>query len=77
MEAGMRHVHIIHNYCISRYFHSGRKGYKHIVAEVMEHDKVTQSSWYYLTDIAYAELLRFRRSKHYSPNHGEWIRRPE
>jgi len=39
-----------------------KKRYPNLYAEVMQQDKVSKSSWYDLSDLAFEEFKRFKRS---------------
>jgi hypothetical protein len=58
----MRSVQIINNYAITNKSSEEIKlAYPNLFKEVLEHDKITSSSWYDLSDAAFAEYDRFRR----------------
>jgi hypothetical protein len=60
----MPHVQIIDNYSITNKPCFNCKGrYPSLYHEVFAHDKVTSSSWYDLTEDAYAEYQQWRRER--------------
>jgi len=40
---------------------SAEKHYPNLYAEVMRQDKVSNSSWYYLSDLAFEEFKKFKK----------------
>ena len=58
----MHSVQIIDNYSITnKYPYEIKIAYPNLFKEVLKHDKITSSSWYDLSDAAFAEYDRFRR----------------
>jgi hypothetical protein len=57
-----KHVQIIRNDLIIRH---AEKRYPHLYSEVYAYDKISSSSWYSLTQEAYEEYKKFRRTVWY------------